>query len=34
MTKQNFLKDGLLLTVLMLCLNFTAQAEESFAKAR
>ena len=34
MTKRINLQDGLLLTVLMLCLNFTAQAEESFAKAR
>ena len=34
MYKRINLKDGLLLTVLMLCLNFTAQAEEDYVMAR
>jgi protein-L-isoaspartate(D-aspartate) O-methyltransferase len=34
MTKLINLKNGLLLTVLMFCLSFTAQAEEDYAMAR
>jgi protein-L-isoaspartate(D-aspartate) O-methyltransferase len=34
MTKRINLQDGLLLTILLLCLNFNAQAEEDYAMAR
>ena len=34
MYKQINLKDGLLFTVLMFCLNYTVQAEEDYAMAR